>query len=500
MSRPSGQASAGARSRGASASRPSRHRAAGSPLLLSLLLSILPLSAPTLGAQSSEELRTGIARDVGDIAILEYDGPGSTYDARLEEARSTSRPAPASVSASTRPTRTPTTSSSCSRTSRSRRTTPGRSTSTGATTSWDRQAGRQHRARRLRQPFPPQGLDRHGGGVAVPRAALLARAGPGLSAHAGRPRPRGGAPVAGRGALPGREHRLRRPPRRGRGALELPARLRRLPPLRRRLARQPRRDLHRRPDPGALLRPRPLPHGNAPSETEWRHSRSCGTPRSIAIASTARATWCRPPERARSRSTRSWTRRACDGPTTSTPRRSSGSASCSWPRRAPSPRPRTSRRSTASGARSGRTSSRSRTAWAGRTRASRRRRPAPRATTLTSRGPSPGSARGRDSTGAGRTPRRRALATPRPPSSPCCGRGRRCPPRNAASPGSRRRSPRASTSRRGSPRRSSRCRSPPRSARRASPASSGARTRTGDSAPAATLRATPSTPPWRCEP
>ena len=85
MSRPSGQASAGARSRGASASRPSRHRAAGSPHLLSLLLSILPLSAPTLGAQSSEELRTGIARDVGDIAILEYDGPGSTYDARLED-------------------------------------------------------------------------------------------------------------------------------------------------------------------------------------------------------------------------------------------------------------------------------------------------------------------------------------------------------------------------------------------------------------------------------
>lgn len=85
MSRPSGQPRAGARSRGASASRRSRRRAAGSPLLLSLLLSVFSLSAPTLGAQSPEELRTGIARDVGDIAILEYDGPGSTYDARLED-------------------------------------------------------------------------------------------------------------------------------------------------------------------------------------------------------------------------------------------------------------------------------------------------------------------------------------------------------------------------------------------------------------------------------
>ena len=89
---------------------------------------------------------------------------------------------------------------------------------------------------------------------------------------------------------------------------------------------------------------------------EWRRSRCSETPRSIATP-TARATWCRPP-------TRSITidqivaRRARVGPTASTPRRSSGSASSSWPRRASSPRPRTSRRSTASGRRSPRTSSR----------------------------------------------------------------------------------------------------------------------------------------------
>ena len=48
-----------------------------------------------------------------------------------------------------------------------------------------RQAGRQRGARSLRQPVPPQGLDRHGRRVPVPAAALLRDAGrPGLPADA----------------------------------------------------------------------------------------------------------------------------------------------------------------------------------------------------------------------------------------------------------------------------------------------------------------------------
>ena len=97
MSRPREETHPGARSGGASAPQ-GRCRLAGSRLTLALLLS---LSAPSLGAQSSEELRraedglravqssfaplkdSAINRDAGDIAIVEHDG--SPYDDRLPD-------------------------------------------------------------------------------------------------------------------------------------------------------------------------------------------------------------------------------------------------------------------------------------------------------------------------------------------------------------------------------------------------------------------------------
>ncbi len=100
MGRPRVRANTGARPGGAS-TPPSRRRTFTSPFSIALLLSLLPLSSPALGAQSSEDLRraahrlravqssleplpdSAINRDAGDIAIVEHDG--TNYDDRLPD-------------------------------------------------------------------------------------------------------------------------------------------------------------------------------------------------------------------------------------------------------------------------------------------------------------------------------------------------------------------------------------------------------------------------------